>query len=82
MVRNLIEEAVYNRLSYTHPIRDLGDVKVIGGNGEALDLKGVAVLPVAFGSNLNWHKFGVVPYLSLEALVNVDVLAPHLCLLL
>ena len=32
-------------------IRDPKDVRVIGGNGEALDLKGFALLPVAFGSS-------------------------------
>ena len=78
-VRNLIDESVYNRLPFKPPIRDPGDVRVIGGNGEALDLKGIAVLPVAFGSNLIWHEFGVVPNLPLEVLVGADVLAPHLC---
>ena len=55
---------------------------MIGGNGEALDIKGYAVLPVALGSNLIWHKFGFLPNLSLEVLVGADVLAPHLCYLL
>ena len=52
---------------------------MIGGNGEALDLKGFAVLPVAISSNLIWHEFGVVPNLPFEVLVGADVLAPHLC---
>ena len=81
-VRNLIDEPVYIRLFFKPPIRDFGDVRVIGGNGEALDLKGFAVLPVALGSNLIWHEFGVVHNLSLEVLVGTDVLAPHLCSLL
>ena len=55
---------------------------MIGGNGEALDLKGFAVLPVALGSNLIWHEFGVVHNLPLEVLVGADVLAPNLCSLL
>ena len=38
-VRNLIDEAVYNRLPFKPPIRDPGDVQVIGGNGEPLELK-------------------------------------------
>ena len=57
-------------------------MRVIEGNGDALDLKGVAVLPVALGSNLIWHEYGVVPNLPLEVLVGADVLAPHLCSLL
>ena len=81
-VSNLINESVYNRLQFKPPIRDPGGVWVIGGNGEALDLKGFAVLPVALGSNLLWHEFGVVPNLSLEVQVGADVLAPHLCSLL
>ena len=81
-VRNLINEFVYNRLPFKPPLRDPEDMRVIGGNGEALDLKGFAVLPVAFGSNLIWHEFGVVPNRSLEVLVGADVLAPHLCSLL
>ena len=40
------------------------------------------MLPVSLGSNLIWHKFGVVPNLPLEVLVGADVLAPHLCSLL
>ena len=78
-VRNLIDESVYNRFPFKPPIRDSGDVRVIGGNGEAQDLKGFAVLPVALSSTLVWHEFGVVPNLPLEVLVGADVLAPHLC---
>ena len=37
-VRNLIDESVYCRLPYQPPIFDPGDVRVIGCNGEALDL--------------------------------------------
>ena len=81
-VSNLIDESVYNRYPFKPPIRDPGDVRVIGGNGESLDLKGFVVLPVALGSNLNWHEFGVVPNLLLEVLINSDVLGPHLCMLL
>ncbi len=81
-VRNLIDESVYNRLPFKPPIRDPGDVRVIGGNSEAFDLKGFAVLPVALGSNIIWHEFGVVPNLPLEVLVDADVLAPYLCSLL
>ena len=55
---------------------------MIGGNGEALDLKGFAVLPVALGSNLILLEFGVVPNLPIELLVGADVLEPHLCSLL
>ena len=54
----------------------------MGGNGEALDLNGFAVLPVALGSNLIWHEFGVVPNFPLKVLVGADVLGPHLCSLL
>ena len=78
-VRTLIDESVFNRLLYKPPIRDPGDVTVIGGYGEALDLKSFAVLPVAFGSTLVWHEFGVVQNLPLEVLVGANVLAPHLC---
>lgn len=54
-------------------------MKVIKGNGEALELKGFAVMPVALGSNVIWHELGVVPNLSLNMLVGADELAPHLC---
>ena len=81
-MRNLIDESVFNRLPFKPPIKDPGDVRVIGGNIEALDLKGFAVLPVSIGSNLIWHEFGVLPNLPLEVLVGADVLAPHLCSLL
>ena len=54
-------------------------MRVIEGNGEALDLKGFAVLHVALGSNLLWHEFGVVPNLPFEVLEGADVLALHLC---
>ena len=81
-VRNLIDENVYNRLFYKPSIRGPKDVRVIEGNGEALDLKGFAVLLVALGSTLVWHEFGVVPKFSLEVLVGADVLLPHLCSLL
>ena len=81
-VRNLIDEAVYLKLPYQPPIRDPGDVLVIGGNGEALELKGFAVLPVSVGTTLLWHEFGVVPNLPLEVLIGADVLAAHQCSLL
>ena len=55
---------------------------VIGGNGEALELKGFSVLPVSFGTTLLWHEFGVVPNLPLEVLIGADVLAAHQCSLL
>ena len=43
-VRNLIDESVFKKLPCRHPIRPLGDVTVIGGNGEALDLLWFTVL--------------------------------------
>ena len=55
---------------------------MIGGNGDAIDLKGFAVLPAALGSNLIWHEFGVMPNLPLEVLVGAYVLASHLCSLM
>ena len=64
------------------PIKDPGDVRVIGSNGEALDLKGFEVLPVSLGSNLIWYEFGVVFNFLLEVPVGADVLASHLCSLL
>ena len=78
-VRNLIDEAVFKKLPFQPPIRDPGEVRVIGGNGEALDLKGFAVLPVTLGTSILWHEFGVVPDLPLEVLIGADVLAPHQC---
>ena len=42
-VRNLIDESVYRRLPYQPPIRDPEDVRIIYGNGEALNLKGFTV---------------------------------------
>ena len=81
-VRNLIDEAVYLKLPFQSPLRDPGDVRVVGGNGEALELRGFAVLPVAVGMTLLWHEFGVVPNLPLEVLIGADVLAAHQCSLL
>ena len=81
-VRNLIDEQVYKRLPFQPPIRSPGDCRVIGGNGEPLDLKGFAVLPVTLGDTLLWHEFGVVPDLPLEVLVGADILATHQCSLL
>ena len=79
--RNLISENVFRRLAFQPPIRPPGDVRVIGGSGEALQLQGFAVLPVAFGSVLLWHEFGVVRDLPLEALVGGDIFIPHFCTL-
>ena len=75
-VRNLIDEVVCNRSPYKSPIRDPGDISVIGGNGEAFDLKGFAVLPVSLGSTLIWHEFGVVPNIPLEVFIVVDFWLP------
>ena len=77
-VRNLIEDSVYRRLPYQPPIRDPGNVRVIGGNGEALDLKVFTVLPVSLGTNLLWHEFGVVLNFPIEVLIGADILAPYL----
>ena len=79
--RNLISENVFRRLAFQPPIRAPGDERVIGGSGEALQLQGFAVLPVAFGSVLLWHEFGVVRDLPLEALAAGDIFIPHFCTL-
>ena len=50
-VRNLIDESVFNCLPFKPRIKDPGNVRIIGGNGEALNLKGFAVLPVSLGLN-------------------------------
>ena len=68
---------VYKKLTYQPLIRDPGDCRVIGGNGEPLDLKGFTVLPVTLGTTLLWHEFGVVPNLPLEVLIGADVLTNH-----
>ena len=73
---------VYKKLPYQPPIKDPGDCRVIGGNGEPLDLKGFTVLPVTLGTTLLWHEFGVVPNLPLEALIGADVLTNQQCSLL
>ena len=52
---------------------------MISGSGDALELKGFAVLPVSLGTTLVWHEFGVVPNLPLEVLIGADVLARHQC---
>ena len=49
-VRNLIDEAVYDRLPFKPPVRDPGGVRVIGGNGETLELRGFTELPVSIGN--------------------------------
>ena len=80
-VRNLIDEAVHKKLLYQPPIRVPGDCRVIGSNGEPLDLKGFTVLPVIFSTTLLWDEFEVVPNLPLEVLIGSDVLTNHHCLL-
>ena len=80
-VRNLIDEEVYDRLPFKPPVQDPGGVRVIGGNGEALELRGFTVLPVSIGNTILWHEFGVVPRLPLEVLVEADMLAAHQCTL-
>ena len=79
LVRNFVDEIIYKKLPYQPPIRDPGDCRVIGGNGEPLDLKQLTVLPVTLGTTLLWHEFGVVPNLPLEVLINADVLTNHQC---
>ena len=54
-------------------------MKVIGGNGKALYLKGFEILPVALSSNLLWHEFGDVTNLSLKLLLGAVVLALYYC---
>ena len=81
-VGNLVNQAVYRKLPYQPPIRNPGECRVIGGNGEPLDLKGFTVLPVTLGTILLWHEFGVVPNLPLEVLTGADILSNHQCSLL
>ena len=80
-VRNLIDEVVYRCLPFQPPLHDPSDVQVIGGNGQLLELKGFAVLPVSLGTTLLWHEFEVVPHLPLEAVMSADILVPHQCTL-
>ena len=77
-VCNFIDESVYRRQLYQPPISDPENVRVIGGNGEALDLKVFTGLLVSLGTNLLWHEFGVLPYLPLEVLIGADLLATYL----
>ena len=79
--RNLISEITFSRLPFQPPLRPHGDVRVIGGSGEVLHLKGFAVIPISFGSTLVWHEFGVVKDLLLDVLIGGDVLIPHFCTL-
>ena len=51
-VRYFINAAIYKRLPVQLPIQNPVDVRVIGVNGEALDLNGFAVLPISFETNL------------------------------
>ena len=81
-MQNLVDEAVYTKLPYQPPIRNPVGCRVIGGNGEPLDLKGFAVLPITLGTILLWHEFGVVPNLPLEVLIGADILSNHQCTLL
>ena len=46
---------VYKKLQYQPPIRDPKDCRVVGSNGDPLDLKGFTVLSVTFGTTLLWH---------------------------
>ena len=81
-VQNLVDEIIYKKLPYKPSIKNPGDCRVIGGNGEPLDLKGFTVLPVTLGTRLLWHEFGVVPNLPLEVLIDAYVLTNHQCSLL
>ena len=81
-VWNLVDEAIYKKLPYQPPIRNPGEYRVIGGNGEPLDLKGFTCLPVTLGTILQWHEFGVIPNLPLEVLIGADILSNHQCSLL
>lgn len=69
-MQNLIDETIYNRLSYTLNIRDPGDVRLIGDNGKAFDRKNFNVLRISIGLNLIWHVFSVVFNLLLGPCVN------------
>ena len=78
-MQNLIDKSIYNWRPYKPPIRDPGDVRVIGGNAEVFKFKSFAVQPVFNNSTFIWYKFGVVPNLPLVMLVGADVLASHFC---
>ena len=78
-MHNLINEAVFNTLPYQLVVRDPGNVRIIGGGGEALYLKGFAVFPVTLGTSLIWHEFGVLRGFPLELLISAEILAPHHC---
>ena len=80
-MRNLIDEALYDRLPLKPPVRDPGGVRVIGCNGEALALRGFTVLHVSIRTMILWHEFGIVPRLPLQVLVGADILAAHQCTL-
>ena len=58
------------------------NIQVFGGNGNPLDIRGFAVLPVMISDTLIWHEFAVVRHLPLEVLIGTDILQPHFCSLL
>lgn len=77
--RNLISREAFEELALRPPLRPTGDIRVVGGSGECLEIDGFAVLPVALEKTVVWHEFGVVRRLPLPALIGGDLLELHQC---
>ena len=75
-VRNLIDDRIFGLLPYQPPLKPR-DIRVFGGNGEALTISGFVVLPVAICGELLWHEFGVVSGLPMRVIIGADILQPH-----
>ena len=75
-VRNLIDDRIFGLLPYQPPLKPR-DIRVFGGNGQALKISGFVVLPVVICGELLWHEFGVVSGLPVRVIIGADILIPH-----
>lgn len=76
-VRYLIDEAIYKTFPYYFLIRDLGECRVIGNNGEPHNLKLFTVYLFTFGKTLLWHKFRIVPNPPLDVVIGADIISNY-----
>ena len=79
--RNLINKDFFDNLPVKPSMFPPGNVTVIAGDGESLDLLGWAVLNLEVAHEIIYHEFGVVRDLSIDLLLRGEMMKPHMCAL-
>ena len=75
--KNLVSTKFFGQLFHRPELRAPGAMRILVGNGAALDLRGWTTLVVAIDGHWLFHEFGVVGDMPLDAVVGAEIMISH-----